>query len=61
MIHLNDEQTIQLQDSELDLVVGGFLGALIQNTKMKALHQEPNPTGQNRYIDGPVMGERWSH
>jgi hypothetical protein len=39
MIHLSDEQMIHigmLQDNELDLVVGGFLGTLIKNTKMRA-------------------------
>ena len=37
-----------ITDEELNVVVGGFLGSVIQNTKMHALHLEPNPTGQDR-------------
>jgi hypothetical protein len=47
MIHLNEELHLErpedigmLQDSELDLVVGGFLGTAIQNAKSRALGLE---------------------
>jgi hypothetical protein len=47
MIHLNGEPNLEspedigmLQDSELDLVVGGFLGTAIQNAKSRALGLE---------------------
>ncbi len=47
MTHLNEEPNLKrtddivmLQDSELDLVVGGFLGTAIQNAKSRALGPE---------------------
>ena len=47
MIDLNDEQLIHigmLRDNELDLVVGGFLGAQIQYVRIRALNLDtPNP------------------
>ncbi len=51
MFHLIEEPNLEgpedigmLQDSELDLVVGGFLGAAIQNAKSRAQGPE-NVTG----------------
>jgi hypothetical protein len=63
MIHLNDEQMIRepnlegpegigmLQDSELDLVVGGFLGTAIQNAKSRSGKVTHNDISITKYID----------
>ena len=59
MFHLNDAM---LQDSELDLVVGGFLGGVIQTTKMHALHldKDTKAAALGRY-DSVDAGGTYGH
>jgi hypothetical protein len=40
-----------LQDSELDLVVGGFLGTAIQNAKSRSGKVTHNDISITKYID----------